>query len=285
MNQLKITDEKKKQKVYRAIDKLKKPGFGFKGVQELLKEKRTDASGAVTVGARLSDAQASEIINLLKVKDLEELKSNLKNPLSQEGIKELQDLLKIASYGDYIDLIRFDLSNIRGLNIYESFIVETNLTFKVKNPKGKEIDLGSVVSGGEYLVSKFKGEDFLGTGISIGIDRLLFALAQLDQIKVDEKKPILICIMDEKKNLPKYYEILKLLRDNNISSEIFLDYKKNLGKQLTYGNRRGLKLAIVIGTEEIANGTVAIKNLQGVKGEDNQSIVKKENLIDAISKC
>ena len=38
--------------------------------------------------------------------------------------------------------------------------------------------------------------------------------------------------------LNNYYEILKVLRDNDINSEIFLDSKKNLGKQLTYANKK-----------------------------------------------
>ena len=117
MDELKINDEKQRQKVLRAIDKLDKPGFGLKGVEELLKEKRTDpTSGAVIIGAKLDNSKASEIINFLKIKDLEEIKSNLKNPISQEGIKEISDLLKNISYGDYRELIKFDLSKIRGLD-------------------------------------------------------------------------------------------------------------------------------------------------------------------------
>ena len=38
MDQLKIVDQKQKQKVLRAIDKLDKPGFGLKGVEDLLKK-------------------------------------------------------------------------------------------------------------------------------------------------------------------------------------------------------------------------------------------------------
>ncbi|MDB9979947.1 histidine--tRNA ligase [Candidatus Pelagibacter sp.] len=283
MDQLKITDEKQKQKVLRAIDKLDKPGFGISGVQQLLTEKRTDDSGAVTIGAKLSADQASEIINFLKVKDLDQLKSNLKNTLSEEGIGETEDLLKILSYGEYADVVKFDSSKIRGLDIYTGFIVETNLTFKVKNPKGKVISPGSVCSGGEYLVSKFKGEDFLGTGISIGIDRLVFCLEQLSQIQVNENKPIIVCVMDEK-YLKNYYEILKVLRDNNINSEIFLDSKKNLGKQLTYANKKQCPVAVICGENEFKDNTITLKNLLGVKGENNQVTVPKEKLIDEIKK-
>ena len=284
MDQLKITDEKQKQKVLRAIDKLDKPGFGISGVQQLLTEKRNDDSGAITIGAKLSVDQASEIINFLEITDLEKLKSNFKNSeLIQEGIREIEELLKIISYGDYLDSIKFDIAKVRGLDIYTGFIVETNLTFEVKNPKGKVIDPGSCVSGGEYLVTKFKGDDFLGSGVSFGIDRLVFCLEQLSQIQVDENKPVIVCIMDEK-FLPQYYEILKLLRENNINSEIFLDYKKNLGKQLQFADRKSLPLAVICGSDEFKENTITIKNLLGVKGENNQVTVPKEKLIDEIKK-
>ena len=39
MDQLKIIDQKQKQKTLRAIDKLDKPGFGLKGVEDLLGKK------------------------------------------------------------------------------------------------------------------------------------------------------------------------------------------------------------------------------------------------------
>jgi len=285
LNQLKITDEKQKQKVLRAIDKFDKPGFGISGVTDLLREKRIDPnSRAETIGAKLSETQTSEIISFLKIKDLKELKSNLKDSkLAQEGIQETEDLLKILNYGDYSDLVNFSGKICRGLNIYTGFIVETNLTFDVKNPKGKVIEMGSVASGGEYLVSKFKGEDFLGSGVSLGISRLVYCIEQLDQIEVDENKPVLVCVMDEKL-LPKYYEILKLLRNNNINSEIFLDYKKNLTKQLTYANKRQLQLALIVGQDEVQKNTVTIKNLLVAKGEENQSTVSMEDLINEIKK-
>ena len=62
INDLKISDDKK-IKVIRAIDKLDKPGFGLKGVEDLLKKERKDKSGAITKGADLSDDQAAQILN------------------------------------------------------------------------------------------------------------------------------------------------------------------------------------------------------------------------------
>ncbi len=283
IDDLKISKDKQ-LKVIRAIDKLDKPGFGLKGVEDLLKKERKDKSGAITKGADLNDEQVSQILNFLKIKDLQELKETLKNPLSQEGISELEELYKILGYGKNKDQVKNNLCIVRGLSYYDSFIVETNLNFKVTNNKGKEIDIGSICSGGAYakLISRFKGVDIPGTGISFGVDRLLFAFMQLDQIKVDSQKPVLVCVMDEK-YLKNYYEILDLLRNNNINAEIFLDKKKNLGKQLTLANKRELNVAIICGENEFKENTVTIKNLKGVKGENNKTF-PKVNLIDEVKK-
>ncbi len=283
INELKISEEKQ-IKVIRAIDKLDKPGFGLKGVEDLLKKERKDQSGAITKGADLTDQQAAQILNFLKIKDLKELKQTLKNQLSQEGISELENVFEILGYGSNLNQVKTNFTIVRGLAYYSDFIVETNLNFKVTNNKGKEVDIGSICSGGAYakLISRFRGVDIPGTGISFGVDRLLFALMQLDQIKLENQKPVLVCVMD-KKYLKNYYELVDQLRDNNISAEIFLDSKKNLGKQLTFANKRDLSVAIICGENEFKEKTVTIKNLKGIKGENNKTI-PKEDLINEVKK-
>ena len=283
IDDLKIPEDKQ-LKVIRAIDKLDKPGFGLKGVEDLLKKERKDLSGAITKGADLTDEQASQILNFLKIKELNELKETLKNPLSQEGIKELEDVFEIIGFSSNLSQVKTNFTIVRGLQYYSDFIVETNLNFKVTNNKGKTVDIGSICSGGAYakLISRFKGVDKPGTGVSFGVDRLLFAIMQLDQIKIDDQKPVLVCVMDES-FLKNYYEIVDQLRENNINAEIFLDTKKNLGKQLDLANKRELNVAIICGENEFKENTVTIKNLKGVKGQNNQTI-PKEKLIDEVRK-
>ena len=282
INQLKITDRFQELKVIRAIDKLDR--VGLKGVEDLLKKERVDISGAVTKGANLSETQASEILNFLKIKNLKDLKSILKNPLSTKGIKETEDLLEIISYGKYAKLIQPNFTIVRGLAYYDGFCVETNLNFKVKNPKGKEVDIGSIASGGRYdkLISRFKGADFPGTGMSIGVDRLLFVLNQIGSIKPKNNEPVLICILDSK-YLKKYNENLNYLRENGINSEVYLDSSKNLKKQLTYADKKGCPVAIIVGATEVKENKFTLKNLRSSK-ENDQKTVSKESLIDEIKK-
>ena len=144
--------------------------------------------------------------------------------------------------------------------------------------------MGSGCSGVSYakLISRFRGVDVPGTGISFGVDRLLFALMQFNQIQVQDQKPVLVCVMDEK-YLNNYYEMVDQLRDNNIAAEVFLNTKKNLGKQLDLANKRKLTVAIICGENEFNDNTVTIKNLEGVKGENNQTIPKSK-LINEIKK-
>ena len=275
----------KEIKVVRAIDKLDKPDFGIKGVEDLLKKERKDKSGAITKGADLNDDQVSKILNFLKIKDLKKLKQDFKNPITQEGIKELEDLFEVLDFGNYSELVKTNFTIVRGLAYYDGFCIETNLNFKTTNNKGKEIEIGSICSGGQYnkLISRFKGVDIPGTGVSIGVDRLLFAMSQINQVQLDDQKPVIVCVMDEK-YLKNYYEILDILRKNNINSEIFLDSKKNLGKQLTYANKRGCPIAVICGENEFKDSKITLKNLLGIKGEDNQITFSKENLVNEIKK-
>lgn len=278
INDLKISNDQQKTSVYRAIDKIGNPNIGKNGVRDLLGEKRVDQSGAVQTGANLTKTQINDVMAFLEFKSLEELRLNLKNKLSIEGINETDSLLEVVSLGKYSKQIRLSIEKVRGLFYYDGWTVETELNLK-------NWDAISVCSGGEYskLISRFKGVDTPGVGISFGCDRILTAVLELEKLKIQEPKPILICIMD-KKYLDKYYEILNYLRSNSISSEIFLDPTKNLGKQLTYGSRRGNSIAIIYGENEIKTNTITIKNLLAKKGEENQTTVKKDNLIDEIQK-
>jgi histidyl-tRNA synthetase len=284
INQLKIKDKNQELKVIRAIDKLDR--VGLKGVEALLKKERIDEeSGAITKGANLSNDQAAEILNFLKIKDINKLKLVLNNSLSIEGMKEIEKILEILTSQNCKNLVQTNFTIVRGLAYYDGFCVETNLNFKVKNSKGKPIDIGSVCSGGQYgnLISRFKGVDYAGTGISFGVDRLLYAMLQIDKIEIGEKKPVLICVM-EQKYLDKYFELLKILRKNKINSEIFLDPSKNMGKQLTYANKRGCPVAVICGENEFKEGTVTLKNLLATKGENNQVTIKIENFINEVKK-
>jgi histidyl-tRNA synthetase len=281
LSEIKIPEDKQYQ-VLKTIDKLER--LGLEGVEQLLKEGRKDGSGAFIKGCQLSDDQVSQIKNAINLKNISEFKSNMKNQLSIEGINELEELYEVLSYGTNSGQVQPFISITRGLSYYSSFLVETNLNFKVKNAKGKEVPTGSCASGGRYnsLISRFKGVDYKGSGMSIGIDRLLYALNQIKELKVKKQQPVLMCILD-KKYLKNCYEIVNKLRENGIVSEIYLDQNKNLKKQLQYADRKNTDIAIIMGENEFNENKLLIKKLNSEK-ENDQVTVSKENLVNEIKK-
>ena len=60
-------------------------------------------------------------------------------------------------------------------------------------------------------------------------------------------------------------EIASILRKNNINTEIYSDPNKNLGKQLTFSNKKGNPIACIIGDNEFKDQTITLKNLMAKK--------------------
>ena len=72
------------------------------------------------------------------------------------------------------------------MEYYTGAIFEVNLKFDVTNNKGQVIQFGSIGGGGRYdnLVNNFGNYDAPATGISIGLDRLVYALMQKKDFKI-----------------------------------------------------------------------------------------------------
>ena len=284
-NNLKITDQQKIQQISRSIDK--KSRLGIQSVKELLGKGRRDESGDFTKGCELSEGQIDEVINFLKINDLKELKTVLKNPLSLQGIDELSKLLDQASYGDFFDFIELSMDIQRGLSYYSSFAVETNIqNLLLKDDKGKIVDMTGIscASGGRYskLTSRF-GVDIDGSGASIGCDRVSWISNQFkNRISYQKQRPVVILVLDEK-FYTNYYEILKMLRDSNINSEIYPGGNAKLQKQFQYCDKNSNPIAIMVGQEEAEKNLIKFKVIQGEK-DKNEFLVSKEKLIDEIRK-
>ena len=128
-------------------------------------------------------------------------------------------------------------SLIRGLEYYTGPIFEVDLKFNIKNLKGQTIQFGSIGGGGRYdnLISNFGNFDCPATGISVGLDRLVFALMQKKDFNLKVSRPVILCVFNTV-DIKEYVEILNNLRDSNISSEIYPGEGK-LKKQMEYANK------------------------------------------------
>ena len=254
--------------VLRAIDKLDR--FGLQGVRQLLGAGRKDDSGDFTDGAGLDDAQTEIVMGFMQALGATpaETLSNLRalvqgSAIGESGVDELQeisDLVTAQGYGT--DRIMLDPSVVRGLGYYTGPVYEAELTFEIKDEKGRTRQFGSVAGGGRYddLVKRFTGQEVPATGISIGVDRLLAALRMKGRVERSALGPVVITVMDRDR-MSDYQAMATELRTAGIRAEVYLGNPKNFGNQLKYADNRNSPIAIIEGGEEKAAGIVQIKDL------------------------
>ena len=258
-----LDDNEQKLTALRALDKIDR--LGWTGVKQLLGEGRKDKSGDFTKGANLNTSNIETIETELKKKSA---KSN-----------DLLEIFKI--FKDYnFNNFEFDPSIIRGLEYYTGPIFEVNLKFDVKNNKGQVIQFGSIGGGGRYdnLVNNFGNYDAPATGISIGLDRLVYALMQKKEFKIKQSKPIVICVFD-KNSMKEYIKLQTILRGSGISTEIYPGESK-LKKQMEYANKIKAPAVILYGEDEIKSGKPTLRDL--ISGKEKSISIKE--LVNEIKK-
>jgi histidyl-tRNA synthetase len=191
-----------------------------------------------------------------------------------EGVARLRDTLAgIAAGGVASDRIRLDVSIARGLDYYTGVIFET---FLDQLPS-----IGSVCSGGRYdnLAGLFTKQELPGIGASLGLDRLLAAMEELEMIEaVRTPAPVLITYFD-KQRLHDYVKLAAIVRFAGIGVEVYPDPKK-LGQQLKYANGRGFTLALIAGENEFAANTCQVKDL---RNGDSTELSLAEDAVELIA--
>jgi len=254
MDALQIPAEKRLTTM-RAVDKLDR--LGIDGVRMLLGKGRKDESGDFTKGAELTDPQIAGIVDAISG-------APKATGGATAGDQELSEIASLVNAAGYSDRVRVDKTVVRGLEYYTGPVYEVELTFEIKDEKGRPVRFGSVGGGGRYdgLVSRFRGEPVPATGFSIGVSRLQAALAALG--KLGEKPaagPVVVTVFDRDR-IADYQRMVAALRGANIRAELYLgNPKNNIGAQLKYADKRGSPCAVIQGGDEKARGEVQIKDL------------------------
>ncbi len=284
-------------RVLRAIDKFDR--LGPEGVRALLGPGRKDESGDFTDGAKLSDSANAAIVSFIapgsvvmkvdpahvtfkgqsltfshgpldsdNIEKTRELRKRFPDePLYQQSLDELEEMVRVWAPCGYDDRLKIDASVVRGLEYYTGPVFEAELTFEVKDEKGHPVRFGSVGGGGRYdgLVERFTGQKVPATGFSIGVSRLQAALHALGQVDTSASGPVIVTVM-EKERIADYQKMVQALREADIRAELYLGNPKKFGKQLEYADKRGSPCVIIQGSDEREKGEVTLKDLiEGAK--------------------
>jgi histidyl-tRNA synthetase len=259
--------------VLRAVDKLDK--FGTDGVKLLLGPGRKDESGAFTEGAGLSEDQIAHIIAFVEAglgasgsaAACDRLRDIVgASAVGREGVSELEHIAEfLDALGLGEDRALIDPSVVRGLGYYTGPVYEAELTFDIADEKGQLRRFGSVAGGGRYddLVMRFTGQRTPATGVSIGVDRLLSALAarraRMEEAPRAATGPVVVLVFDKNASAASL-QMAAELRAAGIRAESFLG-GGNMAKQLKYADKRNSPIAIIAGEDERVRGVVQIKDL------------------------
>lgn len=246
MEKIGVATGKDERGVCQTIDKL--PKIKEEKTRELLRtENGLDEQQVQTIFDLLSLTGKTESV-------LGQLREMFPDGVGALGVAELSEVFAIAKATGANSRVELDLSIARGLDYYTGTIYETFLSDLPS--------IGAVMGGGRYdgLIGVFKGAEIPALGISLGIDRLLEALIELNVL--EEKLSITNVLVSVFGADTAGYagRIARELRRANLACELYAGYTK-IGKQFRYADRRAMRWVVVAGTDEAAREEVTVKDL------------------------
>src|SRR5207253_1218731 len=116
--------------------------------------------------------------------------------------------------------VQLDLSIARGLDYYTGTIYETFLTDLPS--------IGSVCSGGRYdnLASQYTKQLLPGVGSSLGLDRLIAAMEELQMLQKSGTPAAVLMVQFAPEWLGRYQGMARSLRSQGIGVEVYPEAKK-----------------------------------------------------------
>ena len=154
---------------------------------------------------------------------------------------------------------------VRGLDYYCKTVFEW-----VTDQLGAQ---GTVCAGGRYdgLVEQLGGKATPAAGFALGIERLL-AMREAADIEVPQDHPDLYLLLQGESSTSKGLMLAERLRDQNPGLNILSNCGGGSFKsQMKKADKSGATIALILGENEIAEGTVTVKFLREQKQQQTIS--------------
>ncbi len=251
--------------ILRTVDKLEK--IGLDGV---VKELEEQGLGTTTIEKILGFIQIKGS-NEEKLNSLENLK--IESQIFNEGLEELKAVNHyVGLFGVPEDNCSIDLTIARGLDYYTGTVYETFLN---DYPQ-----IGSICSGGRYdnLAEYYTKQKLPGVGISIGLTRLFYQLKEAKLINVEDNSLTKVIIIPMAGYLEKAVRIGKVLRENNINTQIYLE-KAKMGKKFGFADKLNIPYALIIGEEEVKQSKYTLRNM----GTGDQTMFSIDEILSRLN--
>jgi histidyl-tRNA synthetase len=192
----------------------------------------------------------------LSADQLERMKEILSdNELWRKSDELVRFFAAIDAIG-FTDYVRFDPNIVRGLDYY------TGIVFEAADLQGEV--RRSVLGGGRYdnLLADVGGEPLPGVGFAMGDMVIALLLEKYGHLPDDLSRPpapVLVTVFDEGSLLASF-KFAAELRAAGVKVNCYPEAAK-LAKQFKFADRAGIRLAVILGPDEMKENRVAIKNL------------------------
>lgn len=241
---------------------------------EIVPEKRLEVSNLVDRRSKMEPTKWDEYaleLGLIQ-RQLDGLKDILGNYELWRKNDELTRLFAALDALGVTEYVKFDPNIMRGLLYYTGTVFEA---FETSGSLKR-----AILGGGRYdnLLADVGGNPLSGVGFAMGdvVAGIVLREASLLPEFAQTPAPVLVTVFDPSLLL-KSYALAAELRRKGLNVMVFPEVTK-LPKQFKFADKMKMKVALVLGPQEDAQGQVVVKNL--LNGE--QTTVTRETLYDAV---
>ena len=232
-----------------ALDKMDK--IGPDAVGEELQARGITAESAAALFLLMESVGAGKPVGIAEAPGTEGLPDD---PMEEPAFRNIVEIMSLVEGTSAADRVRFDPTLARGLSYYTGAIMEINVP-----------DLaGSLGGGGRYdnLVGMFLGQSIPACGFSLGLERILVVMGERGMFPASlatTPADVMMAVFDAA-DMSHAMRVAGSLRAAGLRVLVYPDADK-IGKQIKYADSRGIPFVAILGSDEIANGTLTVKHL------------------------
>ncbi len=182
-------------------------------------------------------------------------------PVGSGAAENIAEIIALCENTPAASHVQFTPRLARGLSYYTGAIMEIGVE-----------GIGSLGGGGRYdgLIGMFSGEEIPACGFSLGLERILVVMAERSmfppEVQVASTDVLVALFEDKDSGLTRQLESegLKLageLRQGGLRVELYPE-PDGIGRQFKYAGAKGTTWGVVVGGDELAAGTVTVRNLK-----------------------
>jgi histidyl-tRNA synthetase len=200
-------------------------------------------------------------------------------PDAMQGIQEMRALFRyLDALGVPEEVCQLNFAMVRGLEYYTGPIYETS----VREPKA----MPSITGGGRYdkLIGLFSGVDYPATGTSLGIERIIDTMDELNMFPPDIRATtaeVLVTVFGPE-TAGESLKLAARLREAGINTALYFEAEDSLRDQIGYASAKGIPFVVIMGPDEIAAGQATVRRLGKTAKDSEQRTVPLKETAEAI---